>query len=266
MQVLVAGNKEVDAGKTTFTRGLRAAIEGYAVKPRAANSRWYHQDTYREALIAGALYGKDAKRLAADQPDVAVTDVNPIHRLWQPATEGESGLVGPADQEFVCDRVGDRYVVNTTATMPDGLIEALPLDDAVTVETLGELNRAMYDLHLPVLEAFEADLEGITPLLVESYGDIALPTRTLGYDLVAVVEPERVRYYPGDQFVRTAEAVSSSPREGRMEPVVPDVLRELEPIADRTLPPLTAADRGSADAIARAYGDAFAPVRTAVEA
>lgn len=266
MQLLVAGNKEVDAGKTTFTRGLRATLGGRAIKPRAANSRWYHHDTYRESLAAGALYGKDAKRLAADQSNTTVTEVNPIHRLWQPSTNPDPGLVGPADQEFVCDRVGEQYVINANATIPDDLHAALPVRDARIVETLGELNDAMYDLHLPLLDALEADLENVDPLLVESYGDIALPTRTLTYDLVAVVEPERVRYYPGDRFVRTATAVASSPREGRMEPVVPDVIGELEPIADRTLPALRRNQRNTDTAIARAYRDAYAPVRAEAKA
>ena len=266
-RILVAGNATVDAGKTTFTRGLLTTLGGRAIKPRAGNNWWYDHQTVRRALDDGRLFGADAEQLAdAHSNAVRPESVNPFHRLWQPAPYAPGdGLIGGIDMEFVLDRVGNHFVVNAQATLPGAVSEALPLADATVVRTLPELNDAMRERHLPRLQGFEAALEGEPTLIVESYGDIALPTASIAYDCVAVVEPGRVRYYDGDRFTRVAQAVSSSPREGSMEPVVPDVIRELEPFADLPLPPLRDSQRTTAREIAEAYSSAYEPVGTGSE-
>ena len=116
MRLLVAGDDEVDAGKTTFTAGLveRTGVRGF--KPRAGNGYWYDHDDYRRAVETGRLYGKDAKRLADASPgDVRPEAINPVHRLWLPTPGRGKGLLGREGRAFLVDRVtdddGTRYVL-----------------------------------------------------------------------------------------------------------------------------------------------------------
>lgn len=106
MKLLVAGAREVDAGKTTFTTGLIERTGAPGFKPRAGNGYWYDQDDYRRAVETGRLYGKDAKRIAAASPgDVPPEAINPVHRLWLPTPGRGKGLLGREDRRFVVDRV-----------------------------------------------------------------------------------------------------------------------------------------------------------------
>jgi predicted P-loop ATPase/GTPase len=52
---LVAGARDVDAGKTTFSVGLLARLGGVGVKPRAGNDVRFHHDDYRRAIETGRL-------------------------------------------------------------------------------------------------------------------------------------------------------------------------------------------------------------------
>ena len=107
MRILVVGTRQVDAGKTTFTRGLMVAMGMPAFKPRAANDRWYSYDTYHRAIDDGRLYGRDAMRVAAGREgDVAPEDVNPIHRLWRPVNDPDGGIHGRPNRRFLVDRGG----------------------------------------------------------------------------------------------------------------------------------------------------------------
>src|SRR6056297_2933265 len=124
MRLLVAGGDRVDAGKTTFTTGLLALLGAVGFKPRAGNDYWFDHDDYRRAVEEGRLYGKDAKRLAAASSDACGTDfapeeLNPVHRLWRPSPGPNTGLVGQSHREFVLDRVGESFVVNAHADVPE---------------------------------------------------------------------------------------------------------------------------------------------------
>ncbi|MFB6218968.1 MAG: ATPase [Halobacteriaceae archaeon] len=256
MQLLVAGAAEVDAGKTTFSIGLLERVGGVGFKPRAGNDYWYDHDDYERATTDGRLYGNDARRLAAaSAADLAPEEINPVHRLWRPAP-GEAGLVGPEGRAFVCDRVGDGYVVNAAADVPPSARERLPLADAERVADIGALNEVARERHLPALAALGERVRATGRAVVESYGDIALPVRELTPDAAAVVEPGRVRVYGGAPYARAHEATETSAA-GQLEQPVGAVVGPLDPAATVGLPALPAEQRADPGAVADAYEVAY---------
>ncbi|PSP54340.1 ATPase [Halobacteriales archaeon QS_1_67_19] len=258
MRLLVAGGHRVDAGETTFTTGLLERLEAVGFKPRAGNDYWFDHDDYRSVIADGRLYGKDAARLAeASASTVSPEDLNPVHRLWRPSPGPDTGLVGRADRQFVLDRVGSPYAVNAGANVPESAARNLPLADAPEIGSVERLDEVTQRLHVPALRAFADRIRDAEPAVVESYGDVAVPIRSLSFDAVAVVEPGRVRAYDGDRFLRACEVAGRSPREGRLEVHVPDATNLVEPEATVTLPPLPEADRRDPAAVAQAYGSAY---------
>ena len=261
MRVLVAGSKQVDAGKTTFSSGLLARTGAHGFKPRAGNDYWFDHDDYLAAVTGGRLYGKDAKRLAAASPgDPEPEAINPLHRLWRPSPGTGKGMLGRDDREFIVDRVGSDWVVNGTVSVPPEAEEFLPLDEATVVESLPALNTVMDRLHLPALETLARTIRSRDPVVIESYGDVARPIRDLAVDAVAVVEPGRMRAYPGDRFGKACEVASGSgvrPTEGSLETVVPDVIELLEPKATASLPALASEVQADPAAVADAYEEAY---------
>ena len=269
MILLVVGADRVDAGKTTFSAGLleRTGATGY--KPRAGNDYWFDHDDCRTALSDGRLYGKDAKRLAtAEGRGRDPEALNPVHRLWQPAPGGGTGLLGRSDREFVVDRVGrptetdaePLYVRNATADVPEAVADALPLEEAVPVETVAEFNEIAEREYVPAFEDVAAEVESREVAVVESYGDIAQPLQSLDHaaiGAVAAVEPGRARIYPGDRYCRACEIASSSPKDGAIEKRVPDVLDYLDPLERVHLPPLAGEERDDPARIAAAYREAY---------
>ncbi|WP_132060135.1 ATPase [Halorussus amylolyticus] len=257
-RLLVVGADRVDAGKTTFSTGLVARLDGVGFKPRAGNDFWFDHDDYRRAIGDGRLYGKDAARLAAaSRADVAPEDVNPIHRLWRPSPGPDTGLVGRTHREFVLDRVADSFVVNARADVPDSAREALALADAERVETVAELDAATERHHLPALRRFADRIHETELAVVESYGDVALPIRGLEFDAVAVVEPGRMRAYDGDRFLKACDVAGGTPRDGALEVHVPDVTDLAESRASVSLAALASGERGDPEAVAQAYEDAY---------
>ncbi|MFC4449961.1 ATPase [Halorussus aquaticus] len=263
MRFLVAGGDRVDAGKTTFTTGLLSRLDGVGFKPRAGNDYWFDHDDYRRAVDEGRLYGKDAKRLAhASSGDFAPEDLNPVHRLWRPSPGPDTGLVGQAHREYVLDRVGESFVVNDRAEVPESARRNLPLADAPSVGTVERLDEITRQLHLPMFEGFADRIRSVQtetggPAVVESYGDVAVPIRGLSFDAVAVVEPGRMRAYDGDRFLRACEVAGGSPRDGRLEVHTPDVTELADPKATAALPALPDDDRRDPATVARAYGEAY---------
>ncbi|ELY98322.1 hypothetical protein C482_12422 [Natrialba chahannaoensis JCM 10990] len=265
MLLLVVGTDRVDAGKTTFSVGLleRTGARGY--KPRAGNDFWFDHDDCQRALADGRLYGKDAARLAAAEhrgrdPEA----LNPVHRLWRPTPSDGAGLLGRHDREFVVDRIGHdddaTYVRNATAEIPASVSEALPLEDAIPVETVEEFNALAEERYVPAFADLATEIEATSVAVVESYSDIAQPLQSLdpaAVTAVAAVEPGRVRIYPGDRYCRACEIASSSPKDGALEKRVPDVLEYLDPLDRVSLPPLESADRDDPVAIADAYSTAY---------
>ncbi|ELY48221.1 hypothetical protein [Natronorubrum sulfidifaciens] len=267
MILLVVGADRVDAGKTTFSVGLleRTGAGGY--KPRAGNDFWFDHDDCQRALSTGRLYGKDAARLAtAEDRGRPPEALNPVHRLWRPTPGGGTGLLGKSDREFLVDRIGrpddtaPTYVHNATADIPDAVADALPLEDAIPVETVEECNELAEQRHVPAFEELAAEIESSPVAVVESYSDIARPLQSLdpaAISAVAAVEPGRASIYPGDRYCRAAEIASSSPKDGTLEKRVPDVLDYLEPLERVRLPALGSDDRAEPARIASAYGDAY---------
>ncbi|WP_128478303.1 ATPase [Halorussus pelagicus] len=276
MRILVAGGERVDAGKTTFTTGLLSRLGAVGFKPRAGNDYWFDHDDYRHAVSEGRLYGKDAKRLAdasstACDADFDPEDLNAVHRLWRPSPGPDTGLVGQARRQFVLDRVGESFVVNARADVPESARKALPLADAPAVESVAQLDEITRQLHLPMFEGFaervrELQRETGGTAVVESYGDVALPIRGLSFDAVAVVEPGRMRAYDGERFLKACEVAGGSAREGRLEVHTDDVTDLADPKATARLPALPSEDRRDPAAVARAYADAFGELLAVTEA
>jgi len=257
MRLLVAGADQVDAGKTTFSVGLLARIGGTGFKPRAGNDYWFDHDDYRAAVGDGRLYGKDANRLAAaSDGDPEPEEINPIHRLWQPAP-GNPGMLGRDDRQFVVDRVAGSYVVNAAATVPDLAGERLPLSDAVRVDSLSAFNEVMATRHAAAQRAVEERIREADPAVVESYADVARPVASATPDAVAVVEPTRARIYDGDRYWKACEVASGRPEEGRLEERTGSVVELADPRSRVSLPALSAAERSDPEAIAAAYETAF---------
>ncbi|MEF8779660.1 MAG: ATPase [Haloferacaceae archaeon] len=281
--VLVVGDERVDAGKTTFSVGLLARLREsgsrpIGFKPRAGNDYWFDHDDALAALEEGRLYGKDVRRLAdaaSDRPGTRdpprVERLNPVHRLWRP-TPGRTGLLGESDRTALVDRVwtdGEpTYLVNGVAEeeglLPPVVRRHLPLRDADRIPSLEAFNEAMRDLHLPAFgrlteRVAAADRE--RSVVIESYGDIAVPLRRLDeaveLDAVAAVAPTRVRVYRGDRWLRARAVASGSPREGRLEERTGRVAEMVEPVATRRLPALPSRVRADPEGIAEAYAEAY---------
>ncbi|ELY95510.1 hypothetical protein [Natrialba taiwanensis] len=275
MILLVVGADRVDAGKTTFSVGLleRTGARGY--KPRAGNDFWFDHDDCRRALAEGRLYGKDARRLArAEERGRTPERLNPVHRLWRPTPGSGTGLLGQRDREFIVDRLGRgedaTFVRNATADVPPAVAEALPLANAIPVESVDEFNDLAERRYVPAFAELADELEAAEVAVVESYSDIAQPLQSLdpaAVTAVAAVEPGRARIYPGDRYCRACEIASSSPKDGALEKRVPDVLEYLDPIDRVQLPPLGSDDRrdpaGIEDAYAAAYDALLAAARRA---
>ncbi|AGB37575.1 P-loop ATPase/GTPase [Natronococcus occultus] len=268
MILLVVGSDRVDAGKTTFSTGLLERTGAVGAKPRAGNDYWFDHDDCRRALADGRLYGKDATRLAtAEARGRAPERLNPVHRLWRPSPGGGTGLLGQSNREFVVDRINDpeapgepTYVRNATVDVPDRVATALPLEDAVPVDSVAELNDVTAERYVPAFEALATDLEATDVAVVESYGDIARPLPAIdpaSIAAVAAVEPGRARIYPGDRYCRACEVASSSPKDGSLEKRVGSVLDYLDPLERVRLPPLESEEREDSKRVAAAYADAY---------
>ncbi|WP_458190287.1 ATPase [Haladaptatus sp. NG-WS-4] len=262
MTVLIAGSDRVDAGKTTFTVGLLDHIDGVGFKPRAGNDFWFDHDDAVSAISEGRLYGKDATRLAdASAGAHTPEDVNPVHRLWWPAPGKGQGLLGQKHREFLVDRVGEAFVVNGTVSLPAFVETNLPLDDAVAVQSLSELNDQTERRYLPHFRALSERIRDEDRAVVESYSDIARPIRGVEFDTVAVVEPRRVRVYDGKRYEKACEVADSSARDGTLEKRVEDVVSLLGPVETFTLEPLGKSKRADPAKIAAAYETAYDALR-----
>jgi predicted P-loop ATPase/GTPase len=266
MKLLVAGSDRVDAGKTTFTVGLLEYVDAVGFKPRAGNDYWFDHDDYRYAVEQGRLFGKDAKRLAAASPESPdPEDVNPIHRLWRPSPGEGAGLLGQTDREFVVDRVAENYVVNETVEMPPEVRTHLPLDGAIRVSSLPELNDVMENRHLVALDGIARRIADRERAVVESYADVARPLRAYEPDAVAVVEPARVRVYDGTRYQKACSITSGGPEEGQLEERVADVVDLIDPVGTAPLPALSSEERTDPATVASAYERGYEELRSAAE-
>lgn len=259
MRILVCGAHRVDAGKTTFSTGLVHRLGAVGWKPRAGNDYWFDHDDVLAAVSDGRLHGKDAARLVGASPgDRTPEDVNPIHRLWRPSPGPAEGILGQQRREFVVDRIGADFVVNGTVDIPPAVAGGLSIDDATVVETLSELNAIMEATHLPALTALRDRIADCDPAVVESYGDVARPIRDLQFDAVAVVEPRRMRAYPGERFGRAVAVAGGSGVEGGgLETRAGEVTDLLEPQATVSLPALPGDVQSDPTAVAEADAAAY---------
>ncbi|MCU4719206.1 ATPase [Halapricum hydrolyticum] len=260
MNLLVAGSEHLDAGKTTFSAGLVERTGAVGYKPRAGNDFWYSHDDVLAAADDGVLYGKDARKLAAVGPDgIEPADINVVHRLWRPLPGGVGGVLGQDGREFLLDRAGETYVVNGTTAIPDVVRRSFPIESAVRVESLAEFNDVMAGHHQPVQADLLAEIEAQPLSVIESYGSVARPLSDLDHDVVAVVEPRRVRVYEGRRYDRSCSVASGSPGpdSGTLEERVADVTDLIDPVETVEIPPLPESVRHDPAAIAAAYEPAY---------
>lgn len=260
--VLVAGARNVDAGKTTVATGLVHALDAVGLKPRAGNDYWYDYDTVAESLASGRLVGKDATRLAAaTDRSVEPETINPLHRLWRPLDTGSGAIFGREGSEFLVDRVGNSYVVNGRTDIPREIREGLPIEDAREVETLAEANELMATHHQPALQQVRPIIEGQDRVVIESYSDVARPLQDVEIDVAVVVGAGTLRVFDGDRYCRAASVVSGNADMGRLEERVSDVVDLIQPVTTRSLQPLESAARSDPAAVADAYADIFDQIR-----
>lgn len=258
MKLLVAGSKRVDAGKTTIATGLVAHTGAVGFKPRAGNDYWFDHDDCRAAIAKGRLYGKDARRLAEASPgQFDPEDLNPIHRLWTPSPGPGSGLLGQTDREFVVDRVGETYVRNGTMDVPGPVAEALPLDDAIVVDSVEDLNDVTEARHLQAQDAVLKSIQQADRAVVESYSDVARPLSEFEPDAVAVVEPRRLRLYDGSRYAKACEVAPRGQRDGTLEQRVEAVVDLLDPAQEIEIRPLPGDTRSDPTAVVERYETAF---------
>lgn len=276
MNLLVAGGDRVDAGKTTFAVGLLAHLRRAAeatprgFKPRAGNDYWFDHDDVLTALDDGRLYGKDARRLAGAEGQGRRPELlNPLHRLWRP-TPGRTGILGAADRTFLVDRLrtadGDeQFVVNAEAEIPAPVRDALPLEDAVRVDSVAAFNEVMAERYLPAFGSLASAVRDAALPVVESYGDVALPLADVEFDAVAVVDPGRVQVFDGRRWTRSCEVASGSPQEGQLEERTDDVTELTDPVARASLPALPSDVRNDPAAVADAYAEAYVELLAAAQ-
>lgn len=263
--ILVAGARNVDAGKTTVATGLVDALDAVGLKPRAGNDYWYDYDTVTATLRDGRLVGKDATRLAAATPEsLDAETINPLHRLWRPLDQGSGAIFGREGSEFLVDRVGDRYVINGRTDIPEPVQEGLALDGAPRVESLAEMNELMREAHQPTLQEVRPIIEGRDRVVIESYSDVARPILDLEIDAVGVVGAGTLRVYDGDRYCRAASVTSGTPALGKLEERVGDVVDLIDPVETHSLKPLPAERRSDPAAIANAYAASIDSLLSAV--
>lgn len=254
-----------------------------AVRSALSDGALYGTDVVRLAGAGGAPLGashansdtssRDREQTARppEADDTArtsrrhLTDINPIHRLWRP-TPGETGLLGEQDRTFLIDRIatrdGTEYVVNGAAErqgiIPAEILDALELDGAARVTSVEELNQITAEVYLDAFRQLVSRLETTTrPLVIESYGDVAVPLE-FPIDAVAVVEPSSVSLYRGSSFLNARDQVAGSPREGRFETHTAAVTDSLEAAAVQLLSPLSEGARKNPKQVASRYTDVYA--------
>ncbi|VUT26651.1 MAG: dithiobiotin synthetase [Candidatus Methanolliviera sp. GoM_asphalt] len=224
-KILIVGLKDTDAGKTTLARAMLSYLreEGFdacGFKPMAGNNVWYDYDVISEALSEGRLYGKDAKFLRkASGGDVSEELINPVHRLWS-----EPPLINlnlPSSfPSIILDRVTlwsgeprDILVENKTLSFnneeEEKLLEKLHhrADDIYKIDDLESLNEITEKYYgQAIRSAYKKLLDRYDPIVIEGYGDVALPWSELDdLDLVVGVEPWHISIYNPDKYLNAVK-------------------------------------------------------------
>lgn len=260
--VLVAGSRQVDAGKTTLATGIVHGLEGVGLKPRGGNNYWYDYDTVQARLSEGRLVGKDATRLAAvANEEVVAEKINPVHRLWRPISSGTGAIFGRETSEFLVDRVGVNFVVNGETKLPSEVVDMLPLEDAFVVNSLQEMNELMVERHQSALQTVRPIVEERDRVVLESYSDVARPIRDVDIDVAAVVGAGTVDLFDGDRYCRAASVVSGTADLGQLEERVGDVVSLIEPAESYQLQPLQRSKRTDPATVADVYSDFIDGIR-----
>jgi predicted P-loop ATPase/GTPase len=220
-KILIVGLKDTDAGKTTLTRAIISYLreEGFdacGFKPLAGNNIWYDHDVVYDALSEGRLYGKDAKILrAASGGDISEELINPIHRLWSEPPIVNPGLLS-SSPSIILDRVTlwfdePRNILVENKDLlfnreeEKRLLEKLRhrADDIHEIGDLRSLNEVTEEYYgRAIRSAYRRLLDRYDPIVIEGYGDVALPWSELDdLDLVIGVEPWHISIYDPDKYL-----------------------------------------------------------------
>jgi predicted P-loop ATPase/GTPase len=224
-KILIVGLKDTDAGKTTLARAMLSYLreEGFdacGFKPMAGNNIWYDYDVISEALSEGRLYGKDAKILRkASSGDVLEELINPIHRLWSEPPLINLNLPSSFPSIILdrftlwSDEPRDILVENKTLSFnnkeEEKLLEKLhhhanDIYEIGDLKSLNEITKKYYGRAIG--SAYRKLLDRYDPIVIEGYGDVALPWSELDdLDLVVGVEPWQVSVYNPDKYLNAVK-------------------------------------------------------------
>lgn len=236
--LLIVGLKERDAGKTHLALSSLAYLreKGFnavGFKPRAGNSLWYNYAAVREALSKGRLYGEDANllKIASDfgsESGVVEELINPLHRLWI-----EPSLITPHHiPHFILDRVtlwreevmSNLVVVNKM--LPQKYIydhsifrklfgKATKIYHVQNLKQLNLLTERYYDLSIEL--AYQKLVEQNDCMIIESYGDIALPwTGLKELTTVVGIKPWTIAIYEAKKYLAGVQLLASTHLTGEL--------------------------------------------------
>ena len=216
LKILVNGLCD-SAGKTTTVRGLNSYFsdlgEVNLFKPFAANNYWFDHSIVSETLENGEIYGDDTEKLI-ELTDGTPRVMNPIHRLWAPATIcGRDDNIGNENESVLFDRVwnldeGMVMLKNSNVDIPENLERLFSESDKnLEFSDVEELNEYMESIHLQAVENSWEELEECNIFITESYSDVAMPI-VADFDVVVTVEPGRAYISDGERFTKAHKVVS----------------------------------------------------------
>jgi len=232
--LMIVGFREEVSGKTTISCAflryfLENGINATGFKPLSGNNIWKHYDQVCDTLEEGRLYSNDAKLLKReldgkiDEP-IKEELINPVHRLWN-----EPALIDPLTRipNFLVDRItflDDNHLKTILLNNKIASFESLDKEkflknlkdsaddiyDIEDIETFNTLVRYYYDK--AIYSIYNKIRKDFDLVIIESYGDIALPWNSFfkELDLVIGVEPWNIYVYEPEKYLDAVEITTVS--------------------------------------------------------
>ncbi|HIH40469.1 MAG TPA: hypothetical protein HA221_02760 [Halobacteria archaeon] len=277
--LMIVGFKEELSGKTTIARAflryfLDSGIDAIGFKPLSGNNIWKHYDQVCNTLKEGRLYSNDAKLLNNELIDKIDKDrqpineelINPVHRLWnEPALIDQ--LTGIPN--FVVDRITlfdgnhQRTVLLDNKTTSFEYIDKEKFlknlngkaDDIFNIENIETFNTLVkYYYDSAINSTYDKIKRDFSLVIIESYGDIALPwdSSFKELDLVIGVEPWNIYVYEPEKYLDAVEITTLSHFKEVSTNQIKDLIR---PIKKAKYKPVISGKR--IDAIKKIASDLF---------
>lgn len=234
--LLIVGFNEELSGKTTIARAclryfLENGIDAIGFKPLSGNNIWKHYDQVYNTLNEGRLYSNDAKLLNKEFVNITGKErpikeelINPVHRLWN-----EPALIDPLTgiPNFIADRVTlwdndhqKTVLLNNKMTSfeyfdKNKFLKRLiyNADEIYDIDNVEMFNTFVgYYYNLAISSAYDRIKRDFSLVIIESYGDIALPWNYSfnGLDLVIGVEPWNLYLFEPEKYLDAVELTTSS--------------------------------------------------------